>query len=151
MLRIESDNLNDKYFKRMVGSPVPKLNWERDCLALLSNRSFMNNIAAYKPYKLSSNLDLIRLLKYYYLEKSSSGDDSKKVNCISPLKLPPVGSTDNNKGNCNNGTLSSSSMPLLTTLSITNTQQRNGDSDKHVANLNVDKVQFSSKTCGSLL
>jgi outer membrane protein OmpA-like peptidoglycan-associated protein len=150
LLRIENGNLNDKYFKRMVGSP-PKLNWERDCLAMLSNRSFINNVAAYKPYKLSSNLDLISLLKYYYLEKSSSGDDSHKVNCISPLKLPPVGSTDNNKDNCNHGTSSSSSMPLLTTLSIANTQRRMDDSEKHIANLNVDKVQFSSKTCGSLL
>ena len=84
--------------QQIQNASLPKLNWERDCLALLSNRNFLNDISVYKPYKLSSKLKLIELLRNCYLETSGTiGNNNASETNNQSLKLPPI--TSNNKYN----------------------------------------------------
>jgi outer membrane protein OmpA-like peptidoglycan-associated protein len=168
LVKIESPN-GAKYFNNET---LPKLDWDRDCLPMLSSKNFLGDISTYRPSKLSSVEKLINLLKTQYL----SQEEIEKMNLMTERK------EENSGTSAKRSTLADSSAParketteengglklpsistikrtnetnvktLLSSIAITNTQQRKNE---HIsltpANLSVSKVSYSSKTTGSLL
>ena len=155
LLRIEKERFFCAYVapddgvERLETSVLPSLSWERDCLALLSHRNFLTDISSYKPYQLSSKPSLMKVLRREYLCSSEESKDGINDVKSSSVMLPRIATKTTRKDQG-----PSSLVPSLPSFSITNTKRRSNESlyrTTKPANLTLEKVAYSSKTCGSLL
>ena len=155
LLRIEKQSFSCTYIdpkndqEPLAPSILPSLSWERDCLALLSHRNFLSDISSYKPYQLSSKPSLMEVLRREYLCSLKDSKDGISGVKSSSVTLPRITTKTIGK-DLGSGSL----MPKLPSFSITNTKRRSSESlyrTTKPANLTLEKVAYSSKTCASLL